>query len=218
MAIARWSFDEGAGLRAADASGHGHDATLVGGVTWIPGVRGNAIALDGAGGHLTVPGGEWLTRGTGTIEAWVRIEHGEMGGRILSTETYGYQNGLIMNYGFETSENIALPNGGIFAGIHSNEGGGHYAEVYLDGVSRGGWHHVAFSWDDAADRLVLVVDGEVVVRNVAHRGIEYTGEPFTVGCWEAGSSQGAWFDGAVDELRLLPRALRPEELPGTDTR
>jgi hypothetical protein len=76
--IAYWRLDETSGNIAYDSSGHGHDATLVGGVTLgvpgaLVGTPNTAVALDGTSGFIRV--GDTL-RFPGTvpfaIECWVR--------------------------------------------------------------------------------------------------------------------------------------------------
>src|SRR5438477_13218614 len=55
--LASYPFDEGAGRTAADASGSGHTGSLQGDAGWGPGLVGSgALALDGRGGYVDVPG------------------------------------------------------------------------------------------------------------------------------------------------------------------
>jgi len=49
-AVARWSFEEGSGALAADASGHGFSGSLAGAPTWIPGLVGGALHFRGVSG------------------------------------------------------------------------------------------------------------------------------------------------------------------------
>jgi hypothetical protein len=54
--IAWWKFDEGTGTSAADATGNGHTATLVNGVSWTaPRLGTNAVAFDGVDDTVTLP-------------------------------------------------------------------------------------------------------------------------------------------------------------------
>jgi hypothetical protein len=65
-----WSFDEGEGTVAHDASGFGREGILLGGVTWAEGRFGNAVLLDGHSGHLSIPAFS-LTTDTITFAMWV---------------------------------------------------------------------------------------------------------------------------------------------------
>ena len=49
--MAHWTFDEGAGSIARDASTGGHDATLVG-AAWTSGTLGGAVSFDGVDDHV----------------------------------------------------------------------------------------------------------------------------------------------------------------------
>ena len=86
-------------------------------------------------------------------------------------------------------------------------------ETYIDNVSKGEWHFIAFVWDGDANTLLVYVDGQTSTVTSAHPGIEYTGEPFAIGCYTSGGNPtGAWLKGSVDELKVYDRALSVDEL------
>ncbi len=79
------------------------------------------------------------------------------------------------------------------------------------GVARdwkaGEWHFLAMVWD--ADHFALYVDGERVVHQA---DVSYENAPrerLTVGSWADGSRSA---DATLDEFRLYPRALSPDEI------
>src|SRR5262249_23249201 len=49
---AAYSFDEGSGTIASDASGTGLTGTLAGGAAWTAGKHGNAVSLDGLNAYV----------------------------------------------------------------------------------------------------------------------------------------------------------------------
>ncbi|TGJ94373.1 hypothetical protein DLJ96_20015, partial [Actinotalea fermentans ATCC 43279 = JCM 9966 = DSM 3133] len=55
-----WGLDEGTGTTTADSSGWGQTGTLPGGTTWVTGVDGTAVRLDGSTGKVSVPDGDGL--------------------------------------------------------------------------------------------------------------------------------------------------------------
>jgi len=58
---------------AADASGNGHDGVLEGDATYVPGVFGQAISLDGDGDYVMITDYKGLMSSSPvTVTAWVR--------------------------------------------------------------------------------------------------------------------------------------------------
>ena len=69
---AQLPLDASSGMTAPDASGHGRDATLVGGAGWGDGRNGgHALLLDGQSGHLALPAGVVSDLGDFSIALWV---------------------------------------------------------------------------------------------------------------------------------------------------
>lgn len=58
---AYYSFDEGAGIVAADLSGNRRDGTLEGDPTWVVGPFGSALEFDGTGDHVNIAGYQGVT-------------------------------------------------------------------------------------------------------------------------------------------------------------
>ncbi len=52
--VAYWSFDEGTGKTAADATGNGHDGEFKGAPKWVAGKFGTALEFDGVDDHVAV--------------------------------------------------------------------------------------------------------------------------------------------------------------------
>jgi hypothetical protein len=81
---AHWSFDEGAGIKAKDSGPHGLEATL-NGCTWVPGVRGMAVQLNGTTDHVQLSPSKVLSfadKAPFTVAAWVKTSKPK--GMILS--------------------------------------------------------------------------------------------------------------------------------------
>src|SRR5205807_10656625 len=74
---ALWRFDEGAGLTAADASGHGNDGGLGSVVNarplWITPSPGNGLLFDGANDYVEAVSSPSLKPTTAiTLAAWIK--------------------------------------------------------------------------------------------------------------------------------------------------
>jgi len=70
--VGYWSFDEGAGNIAYDASGNGNHGTLINGPKWTQGKIGGALQFDGVNDYVRLPTstlGNWNQL---TYEVWVK--------------------------------------------------------------------------------------------------------------------------------------------------
>ncbi len=75
--VAAYSFDQGSGTAAPDASGTGNNGTLTNGPTWAAaGKYGGAISFDGVNDMVTIADSASLDLTTGmTLQAWVQADH-----------------------------------------------------------------------------------------------------------------------------------------------
>ena len=72
--LLHYTFDEGEGDIATDASGNGNDGKIHQ-ATYVPSPRGHALHFDGVDDHVVAPGRESLSvSGDMTIEVWLRAE------------------------------------------------------------------------------------------------------------------------------------------------
>ena len=95
--IAHWPLDDGAGATATDASGNGHDGTLVDQPYWDPngGADGGALFFDGDDG-VEIPDADALDLigGELTISAWIHpLAFGEGAGTEPSIPDEGIEPG-----------------------------------------------------------------------------------------------------------------------------
>ena len=68
--VAAWTFDEGAGDKVKDASGHGHDG-VISGAKWVKGKFGAALEFNGDGDQVLVVHDDALNiQKQLTVEAW----------------------------------------------------------------------------------------------------------------------------------------------------
>jgi PKD repeat protein/glucose/arabinose dehydrogenase len=136
--LAGWSFDEGEGSTAFDGSGNGRNGTLQGGASWVPGVHGSAISLDGVDDFVDTEAFVLSGRSAFTLSAWIRPDS------IASHAGIVGQNDAI-EFGFETPAQLTI----------STLNGGAVAVPYPHPT--GEWHHVAATGDGS--RLILYLDG-----------------------------------------------------------
>jgi len=125
--VAWWGFDEETGTQAADGSGNRNHGTVMGGATWVSGVHGGALALNGTDAYVSTENSLLNDLEAFTVAGWVSA---------VNTASYAGlfgQNDLV-EFGF-TSENGA----GVGTWMAGN------AWAYLGApypFSYPSWHHV----------------------------------------------------------------------------
>jgi glucose/arabinose dehydrogenase len=196
--VAAWSFNQGSGGTAPDATGRGHTGILSGGATWTAAGRyGGALSFDGTSGMVSVPDAADLRLSSGlTLEAWVRPATVSTRRTVLFRERTG---GLA--YALYAGSNNTRPQG--------------YA--YLTGAERAvtgptalpldTWTHLAVSYDGTTLRMFR--NGTQVATHAATGAI-----PALPGALRIGANPlwGEYFTGQLDELRVYNRALTPTEI------
>jgi hypothetical protein len=201
-----WPFDEGSGTKAADVSGYGNNGTLSGGVQWVPGHSGTALAFDGATGNVRVPDAPSLEPAAITVQAWVKVL-GSPGNLkyIVAKGGFGCTTGA---YGLYTG-----PQGGLMFYVDHSDGVTYTQSPDAGtGVWDGHWHFVAGTYDGSAVRLY--VDGtEVGTGTPDNSPLAYggpTSNDLYIGHYEG--CPGLDFNGTIDEPKIWDRALSPQQV------
>lgn len=205
--VGYWPFDEGRGGWAADQSGNGMTAVL-NGATWIKGVRGQAVLLDGHSSYVDLGASPRLNFGAGepvTIAGW--LETSADSGQVFAFRFAAHGAAVL---------GVDLLNGGRVQGVvRANGPELGEARVYGKQVNDGRWHHFALiRHPDGTAELYL--DGDTQQRN---RSGNSQG-PITTDLRGLGSeryhaarrNQGDYFAGALDEFCVFNRALTPREI------
>ncbi|MBN1516497.1 cadherin-like domain-containing protein [Candidatus Sumerlaeota bacterium] len=189
--VAFYSFEG----NALDSSGNALNGTVSGGTSYVTGVSGQAISLDGVDGYVTLPAGVADSYDI-TIAAWVNWDGGSIWQRIF-------------DFGNDTSEYMFLTP--ISSGSTLRFGikdGGVEEQLNAAQFTTGIWHHVAVTLD--GDTGVLYVDGVPQVTNtVTMNPIDFTPVVNYIG-----KSQWAdpYLSGAIDEVRIYNYALTAAEI------
>jgi fibronectin type 3 domain-containing protein len=196
------AFDETSGTTANDSAGDGYHATLVNGPVFATGTLGNAVDLDGANDHVTLPTGVLNGLTNFTISVWVKPDTVTNWSRV-----FDFGTGTTVNM-FLTPKNAA--NGKVRFAITTGGGAG---EQKIDGqtaLTAGAWSHVVITW--SGNTGILYVNGVEVGRNTA-----MTLNPSSLGTTSLnylGRSQypDPYFDGRIDDFRIYTRALGAAEV------
>jgi hypothetical protein len=194
-------FDETGGTKAADAQ-NAYSGTLNGGATWEARKTGNAVALNGKDGYVSLPTDVVSNLSDFSIAAWVYLNTAQTWSRLFD---FGDDRG---RYIFLTPNN----GGGKVRFAVSTVYG--YNEQVIDGnaaLPTGQWVHVAVTLSGRVG--TLYVNGAAVGSNPA---MDFP--PFQVGNtpqnW-IGRSQFAndpYLNGNVDDFRIYDGALAADEV------
>lgn len=198
--VAHYTFDEGAGAQAKNASRAGNDGEIHG-ATFIKGPRGHALQFDGVDDFVDcgiVPGMGKIG-GAGTIEFWVKPEAFQ--GELVSWRTGEAPADQRIVTAFKTT-------GHTIDLVYAEGDGSRASEYRLEPPEKGAWNHVVLTFNSGA--ITYYLDGEErqifkpsVLRKTEHAPLRL------------GKSRGPgspYFKGAMDEVRIFSRALPPVEI------
>ena len=227
-----WRMEDGSGATAADLSGNGYygllrnfaDTSAGGGNTtqsgWANALisptitdRGHtlpnagSVRLDGSNDFVqtTAP----IPTGSFTVEAIASHENAGATWSPLFGESTASGNTGIFFLGKRHGSGILHYN--VY-----NTGGGHWtADVSAPGmnIADGNPHHVAMTFDDARDALVVYYDYKPVhvLRNIPQLPNPYPGSQLRLGSRDDTHAGEKW-DGRIDEARLWNQAVLPTQM------
>jgi len=195
-----WKFDEGSGTKAADASGHGLGGRLVGDPTWVEGVVGKALELDGADDYVDLGDDPcFAITGPITICAWIKVKAFDKEWQALVTKGDSAWR-LQRNWGQNTLEfactGVPVPGalvGSLFGTVNVNDGR---------------WHHVAGVYDGS--KVSLYVDRRLDVSATAAGTMRTNNYKVFIGAND--EKPGRNWNGAIDDARVYNCGLTAEEV------
>ena len=203
---AHWTYDEGSGTTAADASGNGHPQTLGSTATWAAGrVGSSALALDGtATGVARASGPVVDTRSSFSVTAWVKL------------------NSLS---GYQTIASIDGTNvSGFYLQLRGDTGKFAFTRLASDSTSAaaavasasaapttGTWYQLVGVDDVAAGKLSLYVNGVLQGSASYSTPWQATGDT-VVGRGLYGGKPVDFLNGTVDDVHVLNHAANADEV------
>ena len=197
--VAHWPMDEGAGSIATDIIG-GHDGALIG-ATRVGGLFGGAIEFDGLNSHIEVPPNNDLSLSDEfTLTAWARLDslNSGYGAVLVKASNTPYE----ANYWFGVYDDELTLDFLI-------DGSWYYHESTGANLTADNWHHLAATFDDDTDSVVLYVDGAEVHEDSFAETPRVNNAPLLIGrsAWP-----GEGWDGVLDEVRIYDRALSAADI------
>jgi glucose/arabinose dehydrogenase/PKD repeat protein len=199
--VGAWSFNEGTGATAGDASGQNNPGTLQGGPVWTSaGKYGGALTFDGVNDFVSIPDANGLDLTTGmTLSAWVRPTALDNWRQVVLKER---PNGL--SYGlYATGATGNRPNGTIVVGGVDREVNAPAANA----LAADTWTHLAVSYDGSTMRIY--VNGTQVATRAQTGAAATSSNALMIG---GNAVWGEWFAGQIDDVRVFNRALSAAEV------
>ena len=208
--VAYWPMDEGGGDMAADASGNGHDATLLAGAQWAAGAKvgSAAIEFDGTDGRL-VAGTFDVVGGGITLAAWIKPDDFDVpDGRVISKSTdWGGNDHWWMLSTIDANHVLRFR-------LKTDDGQDTTTLIASSGeLVAGEWVHVAASWDGSMMRLYK--NGEEVGSTAKGGAAVATDASVAVSIGNQHPDTphpDLPFDGLMDDVVVYSSALSPNEL------
>ncbi|MET9913268.1 LamG-like jellyroll fold domain-containing protein [Streptomyces sp. NPDC006476] len=202
-AAAHWTFDEGSGTSAADASGNAHTVTLQGAAGWDTGkVGAHSLSLT-AGGNATASGPVLDTSKAFTVAAWVNL--GQLG---------GYQTALSIDGKVVSAFYLGLRDDTstfAFARLDSDADQGAAVAAAASAPTTGTWTHLVGVSDPSAGVTRLYVNGVLEGQADYTSGWAGTGDTAVGRALYSGGHVDQWH-GLIDDVWLFPTALTSDQV------
>jgi hypothetical protein len=199
--VGQWIFSG----NAADITLSGHDGTVTG-ASYVAdrfGTASRALSLNGSSNYVNVPDDAALDFGDPakpfTIVAWVKTSASTAGGIVAKARETNTPN---MDY------RLQMLATGAVQFTRWNQAAGVTDTVTTSAmVNDGAWHHVAFVNESATSHKIYI-DGVLAVTSTTTWTHDNTNaEPVRIGRDRNGTTSDAYFNGTVDDVAILARAL-----------
>ncbi|BBC35730.1 hypothetical protein SGFS_070240 [Streptomyces graminofaciens] len=205
---ATWQLDEDRGATQAVGSTPARTLALEGGATpGASGTLGTALALDGTTGYGSTDLSAVDTTTGFSVSAWAKLDtkpdHGAMVATQIGNEAAGFELLYSSAYDRWVFGTLATDTQGATAKrAMANTAGG---------AEAGAWTHLVGTYDPAATKLRLYVNGKLT-GEVTHEMTWNARRGLQIG---AGKNSGAlkdFFPGTVDEVQLFDKAVAQDEV------
>lgn len=203
---ANWLFDEGSGNTVADFSANQNKGTRLGGPSWVSGQDGYALLFNAASQSVEVPDDDSLDFSSAdpgiTITAWIKPN--SISGNnhpILSKKCLGGGTGYLFK---ETGDELYFG--------YDSDGTGHDATSANVNLTTGTWTHVAVTFNNSQIKFYKNANLTDTFSKAGSMGA--TTNEIQIGAMTDACASTAFFDGAIDSLRIYRRALSQTDIQG----
>lgn len=186
-----WRFDADSGR---DYSARNNPVTTSGGASYVDGISGRALALDGVRGAASASAVAVTMRESFTVSAWARLS------RADGVATVVAQDGSRMS-GFALQYRPELNRWTFGTRLSDSDGAQPYHVQAPQPARVGVWTHLVGIYDGAARELRLYVDGQPAgARGTGPLWLATGG--LTIGRGKVDGAPAEFFPGTIDEVRV----------------
>jgi YD repeat-containing protein len=185
---------------------NGNAGVIEDGVTFVPGIVGQAFSLNGGAADVVIPASTALNVKSFTMDAWVFPL--DLGVQRPIME-YSSTNGTIGVHLWENlNASVQITAGSVYANIVDSGGGSHTFATGGGALQWKRWNHVALTYDQATGVARIYVNGAFAA--AANFGVftPRTNLPLYIGA----RPNSNHFLGNIDEPQVYNRALSPAEV------
>jgi hypothetical protein len=200
--VAHWQMNEGSGTTLVDASGYGNNGSTVKSPTWVTGVSGLALSLNGRSQYATVNHSASLNITQAiTLAAWIRPN--------TTGTQYIIKKAVI---GTVDGYELSLANNGlVFFRVNQASSSDTYRLNSVTPYPTNGttWMHIAATFDGSVMRIYI--NGELNNSRVFNPQTSVNTNTLVLGIG-AQSDGKSRFSGSIDEARVYNTALSASEV------
>jgi len=195
-----WKFDERAGANAADASGNGHEATLIGKPQWRPsqGIIDGALLMNRTHAEIEQEAPFDVTDAI-TLSLWTRVDRLDKWWQAILTKGDSawrlHRAGDKDTVEFHCDSLISVQR----------------AQACVEGrdsITDGQWHHIVATYDGR--EVALYIDGQLHASCQAQGHLATNDYPVVIG--DNAERPGRYWDGWIDDVRIYSYALSEAEI------
>ncbi|MHC4569094.1 MAG: LamG domain-containing protein, partial [Planctomycetota bacterium] len=197
--VAHWKLDEGSGTTAVDATGNGHDGTLIGDPQWVVGYSDGGLQFAGSPDKVDIPHSPDLNpENEFTVSVWANLDPAGSGHRSpVTSRDDGPQRGYII---YCTPANTWQFWTGTGSGWDS---------AGSPAVALGEWTHVAATYSGGAKKLYI--NGELAGESTTTMPPN-TAQVLRIGAGATEGDGNYFFVGTIDDVRIYDHALTEAEI------
>jgi len=204
--VGDWALNETDGaVVAADSSPNGFNATVNGAASWVDGVNGNALHLDGTTGYAATAGPVVRTDQSFSVSAWVRVSTAVPYAAAVVSEDGNRYGGFYLQYWGPTRQwRFAVPT----ADTDSPGANGILSSMP---APVGVWTHLIGVYDAPAQQLRLYANGLLAGTTARPSSWNATGS-LQIGRVKVNGGYDDYWPGDIDGVQVHQRVLMAGEI------